>query len=466
MAKHVVLIMADQQRRDTIGAYGGGFGATPNLDALAEEATVFDRAYCATPLCVPTRTALYTGMVPHRNGVVVNGWTPVEEPHARLKPEIPTLYEHLDAAGYGVTHVGVDHCRSIPPIPERVPRMHHVSNPEYGEYMREQGLQMPDMSWTKIPSTDYDDGRPIMFPYTGWRTGVWPHAAEHFADFFFARQAEQAIESLDPNRPQFIETLFWAPHVPLVPPEPYASMFKPDEIDLPETVGVWCDGQPPTLTHHLPGQFGTALTREEWRGPWAAYLGLCKLVDEAFGRVIDALKRKGIWDDALVIFVMDHGDMMGCHALFQKMCMYEEATHIPLMIKPPGGRTVERVGGLASHVDIAPMICDYLGIVPMADGDGVSLRPMLDGSAASIRDELFIEFNGNSGRGYEQRAWVRGDWKYVYTKGDHDELYNLTDDPCEKVNLADDPAHADTRRDLRTRLATFMTETDDRIRVE
>jgi len=463
MAKHVVLIMADQQRRDTIGAYGGKFGATPNLDAFADEATVFDRAYCATPLCVPTRTALYTGMVPHRNGVVVNGWTPVEEPHARLKPDIPTLYEHLDAAGFNITHVGIDHCRSIPPIHERVPAMRYISSRDYQRYLREQRLEAPDMSWTRAPSCDYDDGAPVMIAYTTWRPGVWPYAAEHFTDLFFARQAEKAIDALDPDRPQFVETLFWAPHVPLVPPEPYASMFKPDEIELPETVGVWCEGQPPTLTHHLPGQFGSMLRREEWRGPWAAYLGLCKLVDEAVGRVIAALKRKGIWDDALVIFAMDHGEMMGCHALFQKMCMYEEATHIPLIIKPPGGRTVERAGGLAGHVDLGATICDYLGVPPMANGDGVSLKPMLDGAATGVREELFIEFNGNSGRGYESRAWVRGDWKYVYTRGDRDELYNLADDPCEKVNLAGAPAHADIRSDMRSRLASFMRDTGDRI---
>ena len=465
MAKHVVLIMADQQRRDTIGAYGGNFDATPNLDAFAEEATVFDRAYCACPLCVPTRTAIYTGMYPHRSGVVVNGWTPVEEPYAQLKPEIPTLYEHLAAGGLNVTHVGVDHCRSIPPIPERVPGMQHVSNPRYREYMREQGLEMPDMSWTKVPGCDYDDGVPIMFPYTGWRTGVWPHAAEHFADFFFAREAEKVIESLDPKQPQFIETLFWAPHVPLVAPEPYASMFKPEEIDLPETVGVWCEGQPATLTHHLPGQFGSALTRDEWREPWAFYLGLCRLVDEAVGRVLTALKRRGIWDDALVIFALDHGDMMGCHALFQKMCMYEEATHIPLMIKPPGGRRTGRAGGLASHVDIAPTVCDYLGIPAPAGGDGLSLKPMLDGDSERVRDEVFIEFNGNSGRGYESRALVRDQWKYIYTPGDRDELYDLADDPGETRNLAESPDHADSRADLRRRLKTFMEETADRIRL-
>jgi arylsulfatase A-like enzyme len=181
--------------------------------------------------------------------------------------------------------------------------------------------------------------------------------------------------------------------------------------------------------------------------------------------VIAALKRRGVWDDALVIFTMDHGEMMGSHALFQKMCMYEEATHIPMLIKPPGGRTIERVGGLASAVDIGPTVCEYLGIEPLPDGDGVSLVPMLNGDAEGVRDELFIEFNGNSGRGYEQRAWVRGDWKYVWTKGDRDELYNLAEDLAETRNLADEPGHTAVRADLRGRLREFMRKTEDRIRI-
>ena len=463
MAKHVVLIMADQQRRDTIGAYGSRYGATPNLDAFAEEATVFDRAYCACPLCVPTRTAMYTGQYPHRNGVVVNGWTPIERPYAQLRPEVPTLYEHLDDAGYHLTHVGVDHCRSIPPINERVPGMSYSGNSEYDRYLAEQGLEDPDTSWTKAPSCDFDAGRPIMFPYTTSRTGTWPHEAEHFKDLFWTREAERIIETLDPNRPQFIETLFWAPHVPLVAPEPYASMYRPEDIELPETCGVWCEGQPATLCHHLPGQFGAMRQRDEWREPWAVYLGLCRLADDAIGRVISALKRRGIWDDALVIFTLDHGEMMGSHACFQKMCMYEEATHIPLMIKPAGGKTRDRVSGLASPVDIGPTVCDALGIEPMADGDGVSLGPLLDGAAESVREDLFIEFNGNSGRGYESRAIVRDRWKYTYTRGDRDELYDLMDDPGETVNRAEDSDCAETRADLRARLADMMRANGDRL---
>jgi arylsulfatase A-like enzyme len=406
---------------------------------------------------------MYTGKYPHRNGVIVNGWTPVEKPYAQLAENVPTLYEQLAGADYNMTHVGVDHCRCVPPIYERVPGMSYVSNGEYKEYLKQQGLNEPDVSWTKAPSCDFDEGRPIMFPYTTSRTGVWPHDAEHFKDFFWAREAERIIDELDPEQPQFIETLMWAPHVPLVAPEPYFSMFSPEDIELPETCGVWCDGQPARLCTHLPGQFGSMRQRDEWREPWAVYLGLCRIADESAGRVIAALKKKGIWDDALVIFVLDHGEMMGSHACFQKMCMYEEAVHIPLMIKPPGGRSVDRASGLAGHVDIGPTISDYLGIDPLSDGDGVSLMPVLEGNAESVRDEAFVEFNGNSGRGFESRALIRDNWKYTYYEGDRDELYDLESDPAETRNLADDPAHAGIRSELKARLLEIMVYNGDHI---
>lgn len=466
MAKHVVLIMTDQQRRDTIAAYGGTHGATPNLDAFAREATVFERAYCATPLCVPTRTAMYTGMLPHRNGVVVNGWTPGEEPYARLKPGIETLYEHLAGHGFNLTHIGVDHCRSVPPIYERVPEMHYVSDKHYHDHLKQKGLERPDMSWTRAPCADWENGRLITIPFTTPRPGRFPYPAEDFKDFFWAREAEKAISELDPEKPQFIETLFWAPHVPLVAPEPYYSMFKPEDIELPETVGCWYKGQAPSLMYHIPGHFGAFYTREEWRKPWAAYLALVRMVDECIGRVLAALKKQGIWDDALAIFNVDHGDMMGSHGLFQKMCMYEEAAHVALMMKPPGGRKVERAGGLASHIDIVPTICDLLETPPLSDGDGSSLRPMLEGAAGNVRDEVFIEYNGNSGRGFETRCLVSANWKYIYNKGDRDELYNLATDPNETHSLTDAPEYREKHKELRRRLAAFMKETGDRIEIE
>ncbi|MBN1809359.1 MAG: sulfatase-like hydrolase/transferase [Planctomycetes bacterium] len=463
MARHVVLIMTDQQRADTLAAFGGRCGTAPSLDALAAECTVMERSYCTTPLCVPTRTALYTGLLPHESGVVVNGWTDTENPFSLLPVATPTLYEHLAAHGYGITHVGTDHVKSDAPIYERVPEMTYVGSRQHGEYLASRGMERPDLSFTRAPCLDYDDGQPICVDFTTPRTGVWPYAPEHFLDCFYAGEAERIISELDTGTPQFIEVLFWAPHVPLVAPEPYYSMFDRQSIELPETTGVWDPAKPATHLMHIPGKFGTMYLREEWREPWAVYLGLVRLVDDCIGRVIRALKTRGIWEDALVIFTPDHGEMLGSHAMFQKMCMYEEAVHLPLLIKPPGGRNVERCGALTGQIDLNPTICEYAGVPLMGGNYPRSMKPLLEGAPAHDRDFVFMEFNGNSGRAFEQRAIVRDRWKYIYTKNDVDELYDLQNDPAEITNLVPGGEYENIRRELRCELGDFMAKTSDRI---
>ncbi len=134
---HVILLMADHLRRDSLGCYGDRAVAMPNLDRLAEECVIFDHAYCATPLCTPTRVSMYTGKHAHTHGAIVNGHHyPEEKPFATAGPQHGTLYEALSAAGYGITHVGIQHCQTSPPLEERVPEADIVGWPDTGSTRR------------------------------------------------------------------------------------------------------------------------------------------------------------------------------------------------------------------------------------------------------------------------------------------------------------------------------------------
>lgn len=137
---HIVLMMADQLRWDCL--YGDLGVQTPNLDLLAEEAIVFDRVYCATPLCTPTRSSMFTGKWPHTHGAIVNGhaYEP-EKPYGTVGPKHRTVYEVLSEGGYGLTHVGVQHCRLDPVLEARVPEMEMVTNREYAAYARSQNVR-------------------------------------------------------------------------------------------------------------------------------------------------------------------------------------------------------------------------------------------------------------------------------------------------------------------------------------
>ena len=206
------------------------------------------------------------------------------------------------------------------------------------------------------------------------------------------------IDEADPDEPLALMANFWLPHPPYVCPEPYFSMFDPDTFERPESVGKRFWGESPMHLLHLPGHFGSVITDEGWRTLWGVYLGMVRLLDDCMGRVIEALKARGFWDDALVVFTSDHGDMLGSHKMFQKMCMYEESVRVAMMAKPPGGGVTGRRRQLTQHLDLADTICDYAGLAPMATSQGESFRAVIEDESAPGRDEVFSEYNGNSGR--------------------------------------------------------------------
>ncbi len=476
MAKrpHVIVLMTDQHRYDTLEAYGDRQCETPNFDALARESVIFDRHYTSCPLCVPTRTSLATGMWPNRTGVLINYWIPEEAQYGTLRPGVETLYERFAKEGYRVAQIGVQHVNAEPKLPDRVPGGVFVDRDEYAKYLRDNGLATPDTKAYRSPCPDFVDGQMVVAEYTSPRAGVWPHAPEHYYDQWIARRAVEYIEQADPDEPLLLFANFWSPHCPLTAPEPYASMYDPDKIDLPENVGTWYPGQSAMQLVNLPGFLGAQVSEEDWRKAWAMYLGMVTLVDKSVGQVIDALKRRGFWDDALVMFTPDHGEQLGSHRLWQKMCMYEESIRVPMLTKAPRmerSRAGQRVSGLTGHVDLMNTMYDYTGIGIDQASDGLSLRPLIEGGTDKIRDEIFSEFNGNAGRGSYSRAIMTDRYKFIYcrtqtyTRAEF-ELYDRQADPFETNNLASDPAHRSVRDDLARRLGAWMERTGDHLPFE
>lgn len=464
---HIVLIMADHLRRDCLSCYGDLPVRTPNLDALAQESVIFDGAYCASPLSTPTRSSMYTGKWPHTHGAIVNGHG--FRPGGTVGAGHGTLYEALDEAGYGITQMGVQHLQTEPRLERRVPNARILGGMGYGEYAKKRNIgNSPDVRAQAVPNVEFRDGRPVVVHRPQARKTLFPHPAEDYLDVYWSRRMAEEIARLDAARPQYIEALFWAPHPPLEVPEPYHGMYPEEEIELPETVGRWQPGQPATLLFQSCGMMGLGRTREEYREGWSAYMGLVTMVDDCIGRVTGALKDRGIWDDALVIFVQDHGDLMGCHHLTQKHCFYEEAAHLPLLVKPPKSAPAPagRRPQLVSAVDYCPTISDYAGAAVPEGAQGLSFRPVIEDARAEWRDAVFMEYSGDQGANDMPMRAIVADvegtvWKYIYTQDDIDELYNVTADPLEKVSLVRSPEHEGIRRELRRRLGAWMRETGD-----
>lgn len=459
---HIILLMADHLRADCLSCYGKLGVRTPHLDGLAQQSVVFDRAYCSTPLCVPTRTSMATGLWPHTTGVIVNG--------GRFEPEIPfrelrsgyrTYYEQLAEGGYPITHVGVQHVHSHPPLERRVPQADINSDGDVHDALRAAGFAVPGANewWKPVP--EWCDGRPMVrMSASPMFVQTTPFAASLYPDHVYADRMVRRIEQADPGTPRFWVFQLWAPHPPLWVPEPYASMYNPADIDLPPTVGRWRADQPAHLMLGSGSQ-GSQFMPDDWRRTWAAYFGLTTLVDDCLGKVIAAFRRAGIWDDAMALFVQDHGENLGCHGLYQKFTMHETSARVPLLIKPPGNAAGQRRSQPVGHIDIANTFCDYAGLDPMPGSWGSSLRPLVERADAPWRDVTFSEYHGDHGRAYPTRAVMTSRYKYIDHFGHGTELYDVLADEHETHNLAQSPQHAPLVQELRQRLRQWMAQTGD-----
>jgi len=465
MPPNIVWIMTDQQRRDCTGAYTDRPVRTPNLDRLADASVVFDNHYSTCPLCVPARSSLHTGRFTHSCGAVINGFSKGGEvDHATLNDGEMTIGERLADAGYHVGHVGIDHVRTLPHLRQKDRFATFLTRTDHRRYVEDKGLQSPDMRPHQhdCPTRFGDEIQSHWF--SAPNPGRHPFDPEDFEDFYFAREATRFIEEAPDDNPFFLMCFLWMPHPPFVIPEPYFSMFNPQDIDLPANVAGAQDGKPPMHLEHLPGQVGANHSLDEWRETWAAYYGCVALADDCIGQVLDAVEARTGGDDTLVVFHPDHGEMLGAHSYFQKMVCYEEAIHLPMMVSAPGVEPGRR-SNLTSHVDIAPTIAQYAGLDVPDAMQGRSLMPLLRDADTPHHNAVFSEYNGNVVRDLYQRCIVSDHYKYIWNMDDFEELYDLASDPLEEHNIAREAQAESIKTDLRDRLACWMDETGDFIRL-
>lgn len=460
---HLIVLMADQLRYDLVGEH------TPNISALMAESACFSRAYCASPLCVPARGAFFTGRYPNENGSLINPWEEKERVHGEVLSGIPNLYNLLDN-DWDSWHTGKQHLKTADKFDEAPDtRTHWLSHPSgYGKYLADQGKRRPGGPAFKgfMPEMAYGTTTRVN-DYSIPTTNCYEHDVDDFTDGFIKNKTLQAIEERDPSKPFMLNAMFVAPHPPLDIPEPFYSHVR--GMEMPENVGMWGAGQSPLQLYNLTGFFGSRYSREDWQMPWDVYTGLVALLDHCIGEIIQKLKDEGMYDDALILWTADHGEMLGSHCLWQKMCMYEESTHAPLSFKLPKGwkQQTATSDDIVSHIDVLPTLCDFLD-VPIPDGvTGKSLRPTIESGAAVDRDHIFIQFDGNGARGNFQRSVVKGRHKLIidlFKDETFFELYDVIDDPQEKYNQAFDDQTV--TRELASLLTDWMRNTDDLITID
>jgi arylsulfatase A-like enzyme len=252
------------------------------------------------------------------------------------------------------------------------------------------------------------------------------------------------------------------PHDPYIPPKRFFDLYNLARIRLSPTLRDEPTGKPEVIRRMRA--VWQALSDADWKRVSAAYWAVISFLDSEVGRVINMLKETGLYDNTIIVFTGDHGDMLGGHGLATKGVgtSYEEVYNVPLILRVPGltkGGEEHRV--LTSLVDLAPTLLDLCGLKALEEAQGRSLRPVLEGTAdLSGWQDAYAEFFGQRFV-YTQRIVWHNQWKYVFSPGGIDELYNLAQDPHERFNLAEDEAHRAALIDMTKRMWRKMKEIGD-----
>ena len=438
----IVLFITDQQRFDQLGYSSGGHFDTPNLDRLARNGVIFENAYSASTVCVPSRVALMTGIEPHRVPTQENPWA--------LREGFWTVARELRRAGYQTALIGKAHFAPVHAQHgfETLRLCEHLSAQGLGPLSRARRDELDDYHhW--LLARGHTDWR-FDNPDDQLRIHAFPHGADLHPTAFVEREATAFLNRRDRGRPMFLVVSFPHPHAPYNPPDPYASMFDPADSRLPE------DGYDANLGLPMVCQLAlkSGRTRDEAaderhvRRFLATVRGLIKHIDDAVGRLIEQLDMTS----TLVAFTSDHGDYAGHRGLMRKTpwMPFDDLARVPLFyagLGVAGGRVVPN---LVQSYDFALTALDYAGLAPgVEDVDGRSLRPLLAGQP--VADDLGRSVFSAIGVGWPMIR--RGNHKYfVHSQHRTPVLFDLGDDPGERVNLAGDPGWADVERDLSERL--------------
>ena len=429
---NIVFIMADQVAAPALPFYGHPVVKTPNLSALAEESTVFDRAYCNFPLCAPARYALLSGRLCSRIEAYDNA--------AEFKSSTPTLVHGLRAAGYQTSLIG---------------KMHFVGADQLHGYEERLTTEIypADFSW--IPNWGENDAR-LTFQDMTNVTSAAPAARTMQLDYDeqVAYRTEQKIYDLarsQDERPFFLTISFTHPHDPYAPTPEFWELYDASEIDPPAAPFVPYearDKHSQDLYLHY-GMDRRLPTEEETMRARQGYYGSISYIDHKVGQIIELLKKTGQWDNTILIFTSDHGDMMGERGMWYKKTFFEWSLRVPLLVRLPTENQPRRVKHSVSHLDLFPTLLEMAGApectaVPL---DGVSLLPYLHNREPAQRPFPRAEYLAE-GTWQPQVAMIRDPYKLILSENTPPLLFNLDTDPLEQHNLATQPEHADQLAEL------------------
>ncbi|WP_298063715.1 arylsulfatase [uncultured Rikenella sp.] len=454
---NVILLMTDQHRFDYLGSVDSTIH-TPNLDALAADGVRFVNGYTSAPSSTPARAGLLTGQSPWHHGLI--GYVP------HIAPEYPNqLPQLMTDAGYYSYGIGKMHWH-----PQRSLRGFAATELDESGRSEDPGFVSDYRQWFArvAPGLNPDS---IHIGWNGHAAGAYPLADTLHPTWWTGERAVRLIEGYDKEQPLFLKVSFARPHSPYDPPRRFLDLYDGKTLPAP-AVGDWDSTFSAGYTHdparnpEAPfGDFGPEYAQKARK----YYAANVSFIDEQIGRIIAALKEKGLYDNSVILFVSDHGDMLGDHYHWRKTYAYEGSAHVPFIVRYPSSvkARVER-GSTREEVveirDILPTFLDAAGAPIPENVDGSSILNMIrNPKKAGWRDMIDIEHYSCYGPNSGYVALTDGHMKYIwfYNKGT-EQLFDLSVDPYENRDLHDSADYAERLAAFRKRMAEHLAERGER----
>ncbi len=436
---NILFIMADQLAAPVLSFYGGNTARTPHLDRLAAGGVVFDSAYCNSPLCAPSRYVLMSGQLPAKIGAYDNA--------AEFPADIPTFAHYLRHAGYRTALSG---------------KMHFCGPDQLHGFEERLTTDIYPADYGWFPDWEQPEKRPSWYHNMSSVTQAGPTLRTNQLDFddevvFHAQRYLYDHVRGNDHRPFCLTVSMTHPHDPYAIPREYWDRYSDEEIELP-SFEIPAEEQDPHSKRllHVYQMDRSQVSDQQIRNARRAYYGAVSYVDDQIGKLLQTLEETGLSDDTIVVFSGDHGDMLGERGLWYKMSYFEWSARVPMLVYAPKRFEPHRVSQSISTLDLLPTFAELAnaGRAPeyAMPIDGRSLLPHLTGAGG--HDEVIGEYMGE---GVVAPMFMirRGDFKYICSQPDPDQLFNLKLDPQERNNLRDDPDHAEL-------IAAFRREAAER----
>lgn len=455
---NVILIMADQFRYDMIGRHGNDSISTPTLNELVDQGVDFTNYYTATPTCIPARASLMSGLNQENTGIV--GY---EEGADWNFPHL--LGQVFSERGYYAKAIGKLHVYP----PRKLCGFHHVElhdgylhdardysksvrdsyerTDDYLIWLREQGKGSMDLtdtgldcnSWVARPFIDEERLHP-----TNWLTD----------------RGINFLDQRDPSLPFFLTLSYARPHSPLDPPKAYFDQYYNQLVDIPfPKIADWAEelefDHPVKKIDALSGR----LNENDWRRMLAAYYALISHIDHQINRFLMKLQEHGELENSVILFLSDHGDQLGEHALFRKGYAYQGSIHIPLVVYDPGEYITDKdnlrktVDQIVEHRDILPSLVDLISGEKLEDVDGKSILPLMkkdEWEDTDWRESLHGEHVLEE---FSNQFILRYPYKYIWhSQTGAEQFFDLEKDPTELDDLIEDSEYAEKIKELKAEL--------------